>query len=643
MELAFRDEYLTRSDMWRLVISELSHKSVYKGQKVMFLGTIKARITQVYLRGKRVSSAFFAAATIPIFRSESARHMLFVQMSKEMWEFDADGSGEIMFNKVINGFLPELFNRWKDKGARHLVSIVLFTRVEQDGRDHVPETERSDNPHDTRFNYKDYYRVVVSEAASLQWAVILDELKREFRVFGRDISLNTTSRASQSSSSPAILNGNVQSISSHSGALLLAKPTPAIKGNVLEAVNLAVSQCSMDYVDRDLVRTGLSVVIITPGPGLFEVDYEMLRSTTETLTSNGIGIDLVCLARMPLHSIPLFKYRSPQLSSSSQRASDIANHNTSDLNYSASKSSAAQLSFLSHVQGSQGGVISHVNNGPRNEIWTYAVPTWIDISYWTGITQQVLERDDGHAASVRRETLLKFTPRVKMYELQMMGIMENEMSNISLPHLHGGVSSISNQIGLVARREPSSGPEELRQTGVRSGAIETSSAFSKLGRDRAISKESRDKYQWMDQYDDQAFISPYEIQTTIRNATGRGNHASKHQHFHDSPFVNASVESRPRSPDQLNTPPRKAYLDWKMRERVAEIGRTISTGKNKSKFKRSTGSTPRMPFQLGTSLSGRRPVRLKALASTEVMTESATSGVVPCHLFPEGILSPNRL
>ena len=627
--------------MWRLVLSELSHMTVYKGQKVMFLGTIKARITQVYVLGKRVSSAFFAAATIPIFRSESARHMLFVQMSKEMWEFDADGSGEIMFNKVINGFLPELFNRWKDRGARHLVSIVLFTRVEQNGRDHVPETESNDNPHDIRFNYKDYYRVVVSEAASLQWTVILDELKREFRVFGRDISLNFTSRASESSSQPAHLNGDAQSISSHSGALLLAKPTPAIKGNVLEAVNLAVSQCSMDYVDRDLVRTGLSVVIITPGPGLFEVDYEMLRSTTETLTSNGIDIDLVCLARMPLHSIPLFKYRSPQLSSSSQRAPDMADHNTSNPNYSTSKDSVTEPNFLSHVQVSRNGVKSHIKNGPQNETWNYAVPTWMDISYWTGLTQQVLQRNDGHATLARRETSLRFTPRVKMYELQMMGIMENEMSNISLPHLPGGVSSIPNQIGAVPRKEPTLQPEELRQTGIRSGLIETSPAFSKFGRDRAISKDAREKYQWMDQYDDQAFLPPCEMQIAARSVTGRGNHASKYQQFRDSPFVNASAESRPRSPDQLNTPPRKAYLDRKMKERVAEVGGNMTMEKTKAGVGRSMGGTPRMPFQLGTPLSGRQSVRLKALASTELMTESATSGVVPSHLFPKGRISHN--
>lgn len=94
VELTFKDEYLARSDMWRLAVGELGNKTVYKGQKILFMGTIKAQVSCVYVDGRKVQSAFFSTTTKPIFRSESARYVLFIQMSREMWDFDSEGSGD---------------------------------------------------------------------------------------------------------------------------------------------------------------------------------------------------------------------------------------------------------------------------------------------------------------------------------------------------------------------------------------------------------------------------------------------------------------------------------------------------------------------------------------------------------------------
>src|SRR5579862_6735417 len=170
VELTFKDLYLSRSDMWRLAISELSDKTIYKGQKMLFLGTIKALIKNIYVRGQRVQSALFSANSKPIFRSESARYILFIQMSREMWDFDSEGTGQIMFNKVVNGFLPELFKRWTRMNARHLVSIILFTRVEYEGGaeqwgvgdadiSEPGPTSRSETA--GRKPYRDFFRMVI--------------------------------------------------------------------------------------------------------------------------------------------------------------------------------------------------------------------------------------------------------------------------------------------------------------------------------------------------------------------------------------------------------------------------------------------------------------------------------------------------
>jgi hypothetical protein len=79
---------------------------------------------------------------------------------------------------------------------------------------------------------------------------------------------------------------------------------------VLEAVNVALNPFDEHYVDRDLSRTGLCLCVITPGTGHFALDKNLLRLTTERMIDHGISLDLICLTKMPLHSVPLFSYVS---------------------------------------------------------------------------------------------------------------------------------------------------------------------------------------------------------------------------------------------------------------------------------------------------------------------------------------------
>ncbi|KFY02318.1 hypothetical protein O988_02210 [Pseudogymnoascus sp. VKM F-3808] len=396
VEMSFKDEYLSRSDMWRLTLAKLSNKTVYKGQKLVFMGTIKAQITSVYVSGRKVQSAFFSTNTKPIFRSESARFVLFIQMSKEMWDFDSEGSGEIVFTKVVNGFLPALFKRWVALKAKHLVSIVLFTRVEYD-TGLTSDMEGSGDSYYTGYHtsgsrkpYKDFYRVVVSEMASCEWTTILYQLKVEFHFFRHDISMFRLNKYGSKKPEGDLSMGSVP------GTRVEAEPTFAVHGNLLEAINLAASQFSSDYIDRDLIRTGISIVIITPCAGLFEVDHEKLKSTTDSLIGSGIAIDLVCLPKIPLHSVPLLRYRNPlfdahqeslrvkdigsESSTPRQSATTFGSFNTLQESLSPSKASELQqrLSTLS----------------PKNapEEWNYAIPHWLDVSFWTGASQELLAK-----------------------------------------------------------------------------------------------------------------------------------------------------------------------------------------------------------------------------------------------------------
>lgn len=448
MEVTFRDEYLARADMWRMSIAKLSNRTVYRGQKLLFMGTIKATVKNVYINGQSTHSGYFSSLTKPVFRSESARYTIFIQMSKEMWDFDAEGAGEIMFNKVVNGFLPDLFKRWLRINARHLVTIILFTRMQYDPEStpKQPNVTTDNQGFDNRTGrFRDYYRVVVSDMASGDWINILYQLKKEFRSFLKDVSL-VPRRDCSSSTSDVVTPGHPEP-----QLIIAGKPSTAAQGNILEAINLAGAQFAKDYIDRDLVRTGISVIVVTAGTGVFEVDYNMLKLTTDTLVGSGIGIDLVCLSPMPLHSVPLFKYRSPRSVSSLHRdGSDNEDQNTpvEDFEYYDEKTPRQnQPNFGSVIRRSPLQAPPIILGDPPDiqdqEQWRYAMPHWVDISFWSGPFEEILE-----LAKIRKsEKIVKkvqkksgsFALRCRMYELQMMGVMENELGDISIPYLEEDV------------------------------------------------------------------------------------------------------------------------------------------------------------------------------------------------------------
>lgn len=57
---------------------------------------------------------------------------LFLQMSSEMWDFDIHG--DLYFEKAVNGFLTDLFQKWKVSVETYSSSlidgdfVILFSR-----------------------------------------------------------------------------------------------------------------------------------------------------------------------------------------------------------------------------------------------------------------------------------------------------------------------------------------------------------------------------------------------------------------------------------------------------------------------------------------------------------------------------------
>ena len=61
------------------------------------------------------------------------------------------------------------------------------------------------------------------------------------------------------------------------------------------------------FLDRNFDRLGKTAVVITPGPGVFEVDRDLMSITKHRTIDSGSAADLICMGEQPLHTVPLFK------------------------------------------------------------------------------------------------------------------------------------------------------------------------------------------------------------------------------------------------------------------------------------------------------------------------------------------------
>uniref|UniRef100_A0A8C9TCL4 DEP domain containing 5, GATOR1 subcomplex subunit n=1 Tax=Scleropages formosus TaxID=113540 RepID=A0A8C9TCL4_SCLFO len=297
VELTFKDQYIGRGDMWRLKKS-LVGTCAYVTQKVEFAG-IRAQATELWVKGEKVTCGYISEDTRVVFRSASAMVYIFIQMSCEMWDFDI--YGDLYFEKAVNGFLSDLFAKWKEKNCSHEVTVVLFSRTFYNAKtiDDFPEILRGSirQDHEGRF-YEDFYRVVAQNERREEWTSLLITIKKLFIQYPVLVRLKGTDGF------PSGYNST------------------AVQGNYLEAINLSFNVFDKHYINRNFDRTGQMTVVITPGVGVFEVDRLLMILTKQRMIDNGIGVDLVCMGEQPLHAVPLFKLHNRTVPGDSRLGDD---------------------------------------------------------------------------------------------------------------------------------------------------------------------------------------------------------------------------------------------------------------------------------------------------------------------------------
>ncbi|KAK9687602.1 Vacuolar membrane-associated protein Iml1 [Popillia japonica] len=290
IELTFKDQYMGRSEMWRLKNS-LINTCVYMNKKIEFCGgAVRCQVYEMWSQGDRVACGVITDDTKVVFRSSTSMVYLFLQMSSEMWDFNI--YGDLYFEKAVNGFLSDLFMKWKKNGSNHEVTIVLFSRTFYKATSleefplHMRECLQKD--YKGRY-YEDFYRVAVQNERYEDWSGILVQLRRLFSQYLK-IVLEYHSREGE--------------------IIPAATNSTAAQGNFLEVLNMSLNVFEKHYLDRSFDRTGQLSVVITPGVGVFEVDRELTNITKQRIIDNGVGSDLVCVGEQPLHAVPLLKFHN---------------------------------------------------------------------------------------------------------------------------------------------------------------------------------------------------------------------------------------------------------------------------------------------------------------------------------------------
>ena len=283
VELMAKDCYVNRGDMW-LIRNKLNDSTVNLHQRLTFINSLRLSVTGIYKDGKKVFSGCINDDSKVIIRSESARFFFIIQITEEMWQFEEDG--EVMFQKVVNSLFPKILKKWKKIGTNHNISIIFTATVNLANPDGEEDISAS-IPGYKSTNNKDYYRIVVDEVNITHWRKIMDTLRQEFMDFKKDL-LNI-----KSDNGNYFIQGNLVS---------------CVKTNILESINMVTTVLLNPFRQIDLRHTTTHVMIISPGAGLFDVDYELLKLTTKKLLSLEVTMDIICLSTPPMHIVPLLRY-----------------------------------------------------------------------------------------------------------------------------------------------------------------------------------------------------------------------------------------------------------------------------------------------------------------------------------------------
>ena len=168
----------------------------------------------------------------------------------------------------------------------HSLTLVLFSRSyapkHTKGSSHAPQGLMRDAAGRT---YTDHYKLVVENESRSEWEPLLAQLKRHFQLYRHSLRRHD-------GGAPGAAAGGGGGGDGGGGGAVAEAVSDALSGNMLEAINLALDVLECSYEEQDLSMTGKSVVVLSAGSGVYEVDYRLSQMTKQRILDDGIGCDL---------------------------------------------------------------------------------------------------------------------------------------------------------------------------------------------------------------------------------------------------------------------------------------------------------------------------------------------------------------
>lgn len=186
------------------------------------------------------------------------------------------------------------------------------------------------------FQYQDNFKIVIENIAEFDQTTQINRMRQEFWDYPRRLgwrvpqhllhsqrpsvlaSLAGAAAAAAaggysdggSSTGGGVVDASTGTLSHTSSSLsaevTYAVPSDAVHGNFLEAINMSLNILSKHYLDRDLLRTNNSIVMVSAGTGVFKVRPNLNQITKQRMLDNAFGIDFISLARPIVDTVPLF-------------------------------------------------------------------------------------------------------------------------------------------------------------------------------------------------------------------------------------------------------------------------------------------------------------------------------------------------
>jgi Vacuolar membrane-associated protein Iml1 len=259
--VTIKDQFISRGDMHYFQQCLLG-AWVYQGQR-LYEPTrgFQANAREIRRRDAAPAlSGIVTESTVITFRSRSTRIIWLVQMSAEMWDYGPYDRGdneegrvcEIYFDRWI-AFIHKLFTKWKELEASHSLTVIFFDRTFLGGSA-GPKAATALRDVYGRY-FEDHFSIVLESETCPDWHSLIVQIKKAFVRYPLEVGWNLTHDESA------------------------RRPSTASHGNVLEAINVTLNLLQFHYLDRDLQRTGNSIVVVSAGNGVFEVDRNLAGIT----------------------------------------------------------------------------------------------------------------------------------------------------------------------------------------------------------------------------------------------------------------------------------------------------------------------------------------------------------------------------